>query len=189
VKIGRTGAIAVDDQQRTNVPNIWAAGAVGEAFNVVTNAASYNPTALTANKQGRVAGINAAGGSSKFGGVTGTAVVKCFDLAIAHSGLTEKYAHALGFDADSVLIKASSRAHYMPGSMPIHVKLVFERKTQRLLGAQMVGKDGVAKRIDVVATALRAGWTTHDLVDLDLSYAPPFAPVWDPLLVAARIVK
>ncbi len=94
---------------------------------------------------------------------------------------------AYDLDAGSVTIKASSRAHYMPNSEPIHVKLVYEKKSQRVLGAQMIGKDGVAKRIDVVAAGLRSAWTLKDFAGLDLAYAPPFAPVWDPILVAANV--
>ncbi|MCA9958837.1 MAG: FAD-dependent oxidoreductase [Chloroflexota bacterium] len=189
IALGKSGAIAVDAQQRTNVPDIWAAGAVTETSHLILGKPTYWPLAAAANKQGRVAGVNAAGGQAHFGGIVGTAVVKAFDLTIAHTGLTEKYALAAGFNADSVTIEASSRAHYMPGHMPLHVKLVFEKGSQRLLGAQMVGKDGVAKRIDVIAAALHAGWTVDDLTELDLSYAPPFAPVWDPILVAANVAK
>lgn len=189
VALGPTGAIAVDRQQRTNVPDIWAAGAAAEAHSLVTGTPTYHPLALTASKQGRVAGTNAAGGMAEFGGVVGTAVVKAFNLTIAHTGLSEKYARALGYYVASVTIQAESRAHYMPGHAPIHVKLVYEKPGQRLLGAQMIGTDGVAKRIDVVAAALRAGWSVSDLVELDLSYAPPFAPVWEPILVAANVAS
>ncbi|PID85596.1 MAG: NADH oxidase [Chloroflexi bacterium] len=188
IRLGTTGAVAVDVEQRTSIPHIWAAGAVAEVFHLPLQTHTYIPLALTANKQGRIAGNNAAGGAVvRFGGVVGTAVVKAFDLTIAHAGLTEKYAAMHGLEAESVLIKASSRAHYMPGSEPIHVKLVYEKNTQRLLGAQMIGKDGVAKRIDVVAAALKSAWTVRDIANLDLAYAPPFAPVWDPLLVAANV--
>ena len=187
MRIGLTGAIAVDVEQRTSIPNIWAAGAVAEVFHLPLQKYTYIPLATTANKQGRVAGTNAAGGLARFGGVVGTAVVKAFDLTIAHTGLTEKYAKMHGLEAESVLIKASSRAHYMPGSEPIHVKLVYEKHSQRVLGAQMIGKDGVAKRIDVVAAGLKNAWTLKDFAGLDLAYAPPFAPVWDPILVAANV--
>jgi NADPH-dependent 2,4-dienoyl-CoA reductase/sulfur reductase-like enzyme len=187
MRIGLTGAIAVDVEQRTSIPDIWAAGAVAEVFHLPLQKHTYIPLATTANKQGRVAGTNAAGGSARFGGVVGTAVVKTFDLTIASTGLNEKYALAAGLDADSVMIKASSRAHYMPGSEPIHVKLVYEKSSQRVLGAQMIGKDGVAKRIDVVAAGLKSAWTLKDFAGLDLAYAPPFAPVWDPILVAANV--
>ena len=187
MRIGTTGAIAVDVEQRTSIPDVWAAGAVAEVFHLPLQTHTYIPLATTANKQGRVAGTNAAGGLARFGGVVGTAVVKTFDLTIASTGLNEKYALAADLDADSVMIKASSRAHYMAGSEPIHVKLVYEKKSQRVLGAQMIGKDGVAKRIDVVAAGLKSAWTLKDFASLDLAYAPPFAPVWDPILVAANV--
>jgi NADPH-dependent 2,4-dienoyl-CoA reductase/sulfur reductase-like enzyme len=187
IRIGLTGAIAVDVEQRTSIPNIWAAGAVAEAFHLPLQKHTYVPLATTANKQGRIAGTNAAGGLARFGGVVGTAVVKAFDLTIAHTGISEKSALAAGLDADSVTIEASSRAHYMASSEPITVKLVYEKKSQRVLGAQMIGKDGVAKRIDVVAAGLKNAWTLKDFASLDLAYAPPFAPVWDPILVAANV--
>lgn len=189
IAIGSTGAIAVDEQQRTNLNNIWAAGAVAEAHHLVLDKPAYVPLAATANKQGRVAGTNAAGGQSRFGGVVGSAVVKAFDLVIAHTGLSAKWAKAAGFDADCSTIEATSRARYVPGSQPIHVKLVFERGTQRLLGGQIVGEEGVAKRSDIIAAALHAGWTTYDLAELDLCYAPPVSPVWDPILVAANVAN
>lgn len=189
IALGKTGAIAVDAQQRTNAPGVWAAGAAAESRHQLLQTAAYSPTALTASKQGRVAGTNAAGGEARFGGVVGTAVVKTFTLTVAQTGLTLRAAQAHGLDAASVTISGGSRASYMPGQAEIRVKLVFERHSRRLLGAQMIGKDGVAKRIDVVAAALRAGWTTRDLLDLDLCYSPPFAPVWEPLLVAAKVAN
>ena len=189
IQLGLTGAIAVDDRQRTNLPNVWAAGAAAESQHLILNKPVYWPLAAPANKQGRVAGTNAAGGQAKTSGVVGTAVVKTFDLTIAVTGLTEKQAHSAGLDAASVTIEASSRAHYMPGHASIHLKLVYEKGSERILGAQMVGKDGVAQRIDVIAAALRANWTLEDLAGLDLAYAPPFAPVWDPILVAANVAK
>ncbi len=189
VAIGETGAIAVDRQQRTNVPHIWAAGDVAEAWHHVLQKPAYIPLGTTANKQGRVAGTNIAGGNATFAGVVGTAVVKVFDLTIARTGLSEREAQEAGFNAASVTIKAPARAHYMPTHPPIHVKLTFERDSKKLLGGQMIGVEGVAKRIDVIAAALFAGWTVHDLAKLDLSYAPPFAPVWDPILVAANVAS
>ena len=189
VAIGATGAIAVDDHQRTNVPHIWAAGDVAEAWHRVLNRPAYIPLGTTANKQGRVAGTNIAGGDEAFAGIVGTAVVKVFDLEVARTGLSEREARDAGFDPASVTIKAPARAHYMPTHPPIHVKLVFEKGTKKLLGGQMVGQEGVAKRIDVLAAALYDGWTVYDLKNLDLSYAPPFAPVWDPILVAANVAS
>ena len=187
--IGKTGAIAVDDHQRTTAPHIWAAGDVAEAWHRVLNAPAYIPLGTTANKQGRIAGTNIAGGDEAFGGIVGTAVVKVFDLEVARTGLSEREAARAGFDYASVTIKAPARAHYMPTHPPIHVKLVFEKGGKKLLGGQMVGAEGVSKRIDVIAAALHAGWTVYDLAQLDLSYAPPFAPVWDPILVAATIAS
>lgn len=189
IALGPTGAVAVDDHMRTNVPDVFAAGDVAEAHHLVTGKPTYIPLGTTANKQGRVAGTNAAGGDARFPGVVGTAVVKVFDLEVARTGLSEAEARREGFDAGAVTITASSRAHYMPGHTPIHVKLVFEKGSRRLLGGQMVGREGVAKRIDVIAAALHAGWTTEELAALDLSYAPPFAPVWDPILVAANVAN
>lgn len=189
VALGKTGAIAVDDHQRTSMARIWAAGDVAEAHDLVTGKPIYVPLGTTANKQGRVAGENAAGGDASFKGIVGTAVVKVFDIHAARTGLSERQAHIEGFDVETVMATSSARAHYMPVHPAVHVKLVFERGSQRLLGAQMVGQEGIAKRIDVAAAALQAGWTTYDLAELDLSYAPPFAPVWDPILVAANLAN
>ncbi|MFP4437553.1 MAG: CoA-disulfide reductase [Chloroflexaceae bacterium] len=189
IAVGQTGAIAVDDHQRTSMEHVWAAGDVAEALDLVTGKPTYVPLGTTANKQGRVAGENAAGGDASFSGIVSTAVVKVFDAHAARTGLSERQARADGFDAETVTAQGSARAHYMPHHPPIHVKLVFERGSQRLLGGQMVGTEGVAKRIDVIAAALHAKWTTYDLAKLDLSYAPPFAPVWDPILVAANLAN
>lgn len=186
IALGRTGAVAVDRQQRTSAPDIWAAGAAAEAYSVVTHAPTYHPGALTANRQGRVAGTNAAGGTAEFGGVAGSSIIKAFDMTITHTGLSERYARALGLNAAGSFVRATSKAHYMPSSAPICAKLVYDRDSGRVLGAQMVGTEGVAKRIDVVAVALQAGWTVEELAQADLSYSPPFGPVWDPILVAAQ---
>lgn len=186
IVLGQTGAIAVDRQQRTSAPDIWAAGAAAEAYSVVTHAPTYHPGALTANRQGRVAGTNAAGGAAEFGGVAGSSIIKAFDMTITHTGLNERYARALGLNAAGSTVRATSKAHYMPGGAAICAKLVYERGSGRVLGAQMVGTEGVAKRIDVVAVALQAGWTVEELAQADLSYSPPFGPVWDPVLVAAN---
>jgi NADPH-dependent 2,4-dienoyl-CoA reductase/sulfur reductase-like enzyme len=155
----------------------------------VTGKPAWIPLGTTANKQGRVAGENLAGGNARFGGVVGTTVVKVFEREVAISGLSLTRAKAEGFDAVSVSATASSRAHYMPGHQPLTVTLVFDRATRRLLGGQLIGREGVAKRVDTVAAALQAGWTIDEFAELDLSYAPPFAPVWDPLLVAANLAR
>ncbi len=189
IALGPTGAVAVNDRQETNVPGVYSAGDVAEAYHLVTGKPAYIPLGTTANKQGRVAGENAAGGKATFGGVVGTAVVKVFGLEVARTGLTVREAEKEGFDVATATIKSISRAHYYPGHKPLHVKLVFERGTKRLLGAQMVGQEGAALRIDVLAAALHAHWTVEDVGDLDMAYAPPFAPVWDPILIAANVAK
>jgi CoA-dependent NAD(P)H sulfur oxidoreductase len=185
IELGATGAIKVDARQVTSEPSVLAAGDCCEAPHVVTRRPVWIPLGTTANKQGRVAGENAVGGSLAFGGVAGTNATKIFDLEVAGTGLSSEAARKEGLDIESVRITASSRSHAYPGAAPIAVKLIFERGTGRLLGGQMVGREGVAKRIDTVAAALHAGMTVSQLSDIDMSYAPPFAPVWDPVLVAA----
>lgn len=189
VKTGPTGAIAVDEQLRTNLEGVWAAGDVAESVHRVTGQPYWLPLGDVANKHGRVAGTVIAGGQARFGGVVGTAITKIFDLAVAFTGLSEAAAREAGFDAKSVWIKSADRAHYYPDPHPLHVKLVYEGGSGRLLGAQLVGHKNDALRIDVVATLLHQGGTIEDLRALDLAYAPPFSPVWDPLLVAANQAK
>lgn len=187
--LGPTGAVAVDDHQRTNLPGIFAAGDVAEAKHLVTGKPAYVPLGTTANKQGRVAGTNAAGGDARFYGIVGTAVVKVFNLEVARTGLSEAEARREGFAVQTTKIQHHAIGHYMPNPTPLHVKLVYEAETGRLLGAQMIGQQGAAKRIDVLAAALHGGWMVEDLSRLDLSYAPSYAPVWDPILVAANVAR
>nr|WP_247596999.1 hypothetical protein [Hydrogenophaga sp. PAMC20947] len=138
-----------------------------------------------ANKQGRAAGTNIAGGEARFDGVLGTAITKFQQLEIARTGLTEHEAAASGLDAFAVTTEASNRAGYYPGAQSMRIKIVAERQTGRLLGAQIVGGEDAGKRIDVLATALWNGMTVQEMGGMDLSYAPPFSPVWDPVLLAA----
>lgn len=188
IALGATGAVAVDAEQRTNLPEIWAAGAVGETHHRLLDKPIYFPLARAATLQGRVAGVNAASGSSaRFPGTLGTSVVKAFGLTVALTGLTERQAKAAGLDAANVTVTSTSRAGFMPGSERIQTRLVFESGSGRLLGAQMVGGDEVAKRLDVVAVALQAGWTAEDLAEADLTYTPPVAPLWDGSLSAATL--
>jgi NADPH-dependent 2,4-dienoyl-CoA reductase/sulfur reductase-like enzyme len=187
VALGETGAIATDAQMRTNLSGIFAAGDCAEAHHLVTGRGTYIPLGTTANKQGRVAGENAGGGLTEFGGIVGTAITKVFDLYAALAGLSEKEARALGYAVESTTIKASSRAHYYPSGGPMHVKLVVEQGSGRLLGGQIVGGEGAGPRIDVLAAALHQEMTVEELSRLDLAYVPPMAPVWDPLLVAANV--
>ncbi len=187
IALGATGAVAVDAEQRTNVPDIWAAGAVGETYHRLLGKPIYFPLARAATLQGRVAGVNAAGGSARFPGTLGTSVVKAFGLTVAMTGLTVRQATAAGFDVGQTTVTSTSRAGFMPGSEHIQTRLVFENGSGRLLGAQMVGGDEVAKRLDVVAAALQAGWSAADLAEADLTYTPPVAPLWDGALSAATL--
>jgi NADPH-dependent 2,4-dienoyl-CoA reductase/sulfur reductase-like enzyme len=185
IPLGATGAITVDDRMLTGVNSIYAAGDCAEARHLVTGKPAYFPLGTTANKQGRVAGENAGGGNARFEGIVGTLVTKVFELEIAKTGLSSAQALSHGFDPDSVSIISTSRAHYFHGK-PIIITLIWDRSSGRLLGCQMAGEEGVAKRIDVAAMALHARMRVPDMLHLDLSYAPPFAPVWDPILIAAN---
>jgi len=186
IETGARGAIAVDTRQRTSAPGVWAAGDCCLSHHLVSRRAVHLPLGTVANKQGRVAGINMGGGYATFPGVVGTAVTKICSTEVARTGLSEKEAAGAGLEWEAVRITSTTRAGYFPGAGKITVKMLAERGSGRLLGAQVVGDEGAAKRIDVVATALTAGMTVAEVIDLDLSYAPPFSPVWDPILIAAR---
>ena len=184
--LGPDGGVVVDAAMRTAVDGVWAAGDCCQTRHLLHDGSAYVPLGTTANKQGRVAAAGIAGGEELFGGVLGTAVVKVCDVHVGRTGLSEREAHEAGFDVVAASVTHGSRASYYPGGKPLRVKLVAERATGRLLGGQLIGREGVAKRTDVVAAALHAGATAHELAQYDLSYAPPFAPVWDPILLAAR---
>jgi len=177
-------SLLVDAQQRTSVPDVFAAGDCTALHHLVLDRPAWIPLGPAANKTGRVAGTVAAGGSASFGGIVGTAVVKVFGLEVARTGLTLAEAEAGGLAARAVDVVSRSRAKYYPGAQPLHVRLV-HAPDGRLLGGQLAGREGAAKRIDVLATALHAGMSVADIAGLDLSYAPPFAPVYDPVLAAA----
>jgi len=186
VQLGTSGAIKVDAHLRTNLRSVYAAGDCAESVCRVVNKTTHVPLGTTANKQGRVAGDNASGVLSKFNGNTTTSVVKIFDSEVASTGLSSALAERFQIPYSTVQIKAGSRAHYYPGSKEIHVKLIFNNQNGRLLGSQIVGGEGVAKRIDILATALYNKMTVAQVAELDLSYSPPFAPVWDAVLIAAN---
>ncbi len=189
IRLGTSGAIAVDDQLGTSAEGVFAAGDCAEAYHLLTGQGAFIPRGTTANKQGRICGANVVGAGQKFRGVLGTSITKVFDMAVGHTGLMEAEAQQAGFAPQAIQIKARSRAHAYPGAKDIHVRLVFDQSSGRVLGAQMAGGEGIAKRLDVIAAALQANFTVEDLGALDLSYAPPFAPVWDPILVAANIAR
>jgi NADPH-dependent 2,4-dienoyl-CoA reductase/sulfur reductase-like enzyme len=177
-------SVVVDEGMRTSLPDVYAAGDAVALPHLVLGRPAWVPLGPAANKTGRVAGTVAAGGSASFKGIVGTVAVKVFDLEVASTGLGLAEARAAGLDAVATDEVSRSRAKYYPGSSPLHVRLVHTREG-RLLGGQFAGREGAAKRVDVLATALYAGLTVADLAALDLSYAPPFAPVYDPVLAAA----
>jgi len=182
------GAIRVDESCATGVHGVWAAGDCCEVTHRVTGRPAYLPLGTTANKMGRVAGTNIAGGRDRFPGVVGTAITRVFGLEVGVTGLSPDEAREAGLDAVDCLIEAGTRAGYYPGGGTAVVQLTGDRRG-RLLGAQVAGPEGVKGRIDTVAAALTGGLKVEDLAMLDLAYAPPFAPVWDPLLVAAGVLR
>jgi NADPH-dependent 2,4-dienoyl-CoA reductase/sulfur reductase-like enzyme len=186
IPVGESGGIAVDDHCRAGIDGIYAAGDCSETFHRVSRRPVVVALGTHANKQGRVAGINATGGDAVFPGVLGTAASKICKFEVARTGLNEREAAAAGFDAVAVSIDSTTRAGYYPDAAPIRVRVVAERGTGRLLGAQIVGEEGAAKRVDVLAAAIWNEMTVGEVASMDLSYAPPFAPVWDPTLIAAR---
>jgi NADPH-dependent 2,4-dienoyl-CoA reductase/sulfur reductase-like enzyme len=188
IETGPTGAIATDAYGRTNVENVFAAGDCAEATNVVTGEPGHVPLALTANRAGRAIALTITGDPTPTGEIAGTAIVKAFDIGAARTGIVdEAEAVDAGFDPVSVTIQAPSRAHYYPGATELTVTLFADRESGRVLGGSVVGPEGV-KRIDTVATALSASLTVDELQNLDLAYAPPFSPTWDPILTAGRVL-
>jgi NADPH-dependent 2,4-dienoyl-CoA reductase/sulfur reductase-like enzyme len=187
ITIGVTGGIVTDMRMRTaSHQHVWAAGDCVQTVHRVSQAPVHIALGTHANKQGRVAGINLGGGYATFPGVIGTAVTKICSLEVARTGLREAEAARAGFQFVTTVVESTTRAGYYPGAQPITTKLVAEKRSGRLLGAQIVGREGAAKRIDVLATAVWNEMTVEEISGLDLSYAPPFAPVWDPVLIAAR---
>lgn len=186
IKLSDKKAIKVNRKQQTNIKNVWAAGDCAETRNLVSKKPFYIALGTVANKTGLVAGTNISGGDLKFPGVVATAVCKICVYEIARTGLLEKECIEFKIDFVSTTIKSKTRAGYFPGAKDIFVKLIAEKKTGRLLGGQIIGEEGAAKRIDVLATALTCKLTLQNIIDLDLSYAPPFSPVWDPVQTAAR---
>ncbi len=185
VEMGRTGAIRVDDRMQTNLGGIYAAGDCAEAMHLVTGRPAYIPLGTTANKQGRVAGANAAGVRERFAGVVGTCALSVFGLGVGMTGLSVEQARREGFSPVSSRIEARARARYFGGKSTM-VELIADKSSGRLLGGVVTGEQGVAGRINVVAAALHNRMTVDEFERLDLAYAPPFSTVWDPLLIAAQ---
>jgi len=190
LELGPDGSIAVNELLETSDPAIYAAGDCADAFHVVTGDRVWIPLALRANRAGKTAGANAIGARQKVSPVAGTMVFRLFGLEVARSGLSEHEASESGFDPVTILINASTRAHAFPGAGKMSVELVADQNSGRLLGGQIVAEEGAAHRINTVAAALSASMSVSDFAGLDLAYAPPFGPTWDPMLVAAsQLVK
>lgn len=188
IRTASSGAIVVNERMQTSAPMVYAAGDVATTQNLVTGRETYFPLATGSNKSGRIAGENAAGKRSVYSGITGTEVVKIFSLEVGRTGLDETEARLNKFRPVSVVITATSRSSYYPGSSPLKVKLVADENTHRFLGGFLLGKEGVAKRLDVLATALYSKLKVEDLTRIDYSYSPPFAPTWEPIGVAADVL-
>ena len=184
-----TGAIRVDAQMRTSDPDIYAAGDCVEVRHLLTGQAAFIPLGSTANKQGRVAANAICGVPDAFPGVVGSAVCKVFDFCVARTGLTERQAHEAGYDVEVSLAPGPDKAHFMTAARPLMLKLVADRATRKLLGAQAVGPGAGDKRIDVAAMALTAGMTVDQLAHTDLCYAPPYSPAMDNILTAADVLR
>ncbi|MFD8589342.1 FAD-dependent oxidoreductase [Streptomyces sp. NPDC059637] len=185
--LGASGGLLTDLAQRVRGHgDVWAGGDCVEVLNLVSGSEQHVALGTHANKHGRVIGTNIGGGYATFPGVVGTAVSKVCDLEIARTGLTEAQARSAGLQFVTVVTESTSRAGYYPGAQPMTVKAIAERFTGRLLGLQIVGREGAGKRVDIAAVALTARMTVEQMTALDLGYAPPFSPVWDPVLVAAR---
>ncbi|PSK99445.1 NADPH-dependent 2,4-dienoyl-CoA reductase/sulfur reductase-like enzyme [Murinocardiopsis flavida] len=184
--IGPSGGIATDARMRTSAEGVWAAGDCVESFHRVSRAPVSIALGTHANKQGRVAGTDIGGGYARFAGVLGTAITKICGLEVARTGLNEREAEQAGFAFETVTVESSTRAGYYPGAKTMATKMIAELGTGRLLGGQIVGAENAGKRIDVIATALWNAMPVGEIASMDLSYAPPFAPVWDPVLITAR---
>ncbi|NNU26647.1 FAD-dependent oxidoreductase [Isoptericola sediminis] len=188
VRVGETGAIAVDRSGRTSVEHVWAIGDVAESFDLITGEPLWVPLGSTANKMGRIAGDALTGGDLEHRGILGTSIVRVFDLAVGQTGLNEGRAREAGFDPVVVHTEKPDRPPYLGGQQML-VKAVADRGTGRLLGAQVVGPAGVDKRVDVLATAITFGARTGDLFHLDLAYAPPFSTTKDPVHYAGMALE
>jgi NADPH-dependent 2,4-dienoyl-CoA reductase/sulfur reductase-like enzyme len=185
IELGFANAIKVDEYMRTNVPDIFAAGDCATARSYITNEDTYLPLGTTANRQGRIAGENAAGGSARFRGIAGSVITKVFGLYIGKTGLIRQEALNYGFDPIEGEIESITRAGYYPGSKSIWIKIIADRKSRRILGSQIVGGEGVKERIDLIALAMLLKADISDLASYDACYVPPASPVWEPLNIAA----
>ncbi len=189
LELGLRGSILVNDRMETSIPDIYAVGDAVQVKHLVTGEDTLISLAGPANKQGRIAADNICGGDSRFHGSMGSSVIKLFDMTAASTGINERAAEKAGIDCDKVYLSPSSHAGYYPGGRAMTMKVLFEKQTFRLLGAQIVGYDGVDKRIDVLATAIQAGMSALKLKELDLAYAPPYSSAKDPVNMAGFMIE
>ncbi|SDL17988.1 FAD-dependent oxidoreductase [Halarsenatibacter silvermanii] len=189
IELGVSDAIRVNTAMETNRENVYACGDCAETVNLVTGKKAWVPLGSTANKQGRTAGTNAAGGEAEHYGVLKTGITKVFDFTVAATGIQVEEAAKAGYDPVPITVKVPNHAGYYPGFEPFSLRGVFDRTSGRLLGAAAVGRDGVDKRIDVLASAIYAGQTADDLFQMDLGYAPPYSTPKDPVAVLGMVAK
>lgn len=189
IEVNSRGAIKVDSHMRTNIKNIYAIGDVIEITNFITKEKSYVPLAGPANKQGRIVADNICGLGTVYTGTQGSSVMKVFDITVASTGLNEKEAKRQGLDYGKVYTYSANHAIYYPGASMMAIKTIYEKKTGKILGAQIVGRDGVDKRCDVYAVAIRANMTAYDLTNLELCYAPPYGSAKDPVNMAGYVIE
>ena len=189
IEVNSRGAIKVDSHMRTNIKNIYAIGDVIEITNFITKEKSYVPLAGPANKQGRIVADNICGLGTVYTGTQGSSVMKVFDITVASTGLNEKEAKRQGLDYGKVYTYSANHATYYPGAFMMAIKTIYEKKTGKILGAQIVGRDGVDKRCDVYAVAIRANMTAYDLTNLELCYAPPYGSAKDPVNMAGYVIE
>ncbi len=189
IAMARNGAIIIDREMRTNFMDIYSAGDCAEVYHKVKEENSFIPLGTTANKCGRMAGENIMGKHNKYVGTLGSAAIKVLDYELARTGLSENDSKALAMDYKTVFVKAQDHPAYYPDPTPIWIKLIYEEKSCRILGAQAIGNKGAVMRIDMFAIAIHNNMTTMDLGMTDLCYAPPFAGVWDAVHIACNAAK
>ena len=189
IAIGETKGIKTNSKMETSIEDVFAAGDCAETINPITSYPTLNQLGTTAVRQARVAGINAAGGDVRFNGVIGTAVTKLFDFEVGATGLTENTAKKLGIDVTVATITSKTRASYYPGALPIKIKIVAEKETNRIIGAQIIGGEAVTQRINMLSLAIRKRMTLEDLANMETCYAPPLSETWEPIVLAALYSK
>ena len=189
INLAKNGAVIIDREMRTNIADIYSAGDCAEVYNFIKEQNSYIALATTANKCGRIVGENLAGQHIEFVGTLGSSALKVGKLELARTGLSENEARESGWECQSVLVEANNIPHYFSESTPIWFKIIYEKGTKRILGAQGAGQQGVVLRMDVFASAIYNKMSTEELGMLDLCYAPPFSTVWDAIHIAANVAK